>query len=488
MTRPNVLLVSVDHWPGRLFRTLGHPAILSPTLDQLAANGVIFPNAYSTTPTCIPARREIHTGTFARTHGDRVFNETLPMAELPTLAQTFRDAGYQAYAVGKLHVYPQRDRIGFDEAIINEEGRHHLGLDVDDYELFLAEQGYPGQELAHGMGNNSYVTRPWHLPEYCHPTNWTVREMSKVIARRDPTRPAFWFMSFNHPHPPLTPLNEYLEMYRQIEIDMPHVGEWARDLAALPYALQARTYGPETFSETEIRFARQAFYALCTHIDHQLRLSGGLLREAGLVDDTVVLVTGDHGDMLGNHGFYEKALLYDDAAKIPMILVPHAGHEPAVHHKVDDRLVVQADIMPTLLELCDIAVPTTVEGSSLLGEHRREHVYGEHWEDAVATRMVRDTRHKLIYYPVGNRYNLFDLQNDPDEMRDLSEDPAHASVREDLTRVLVQHLYGSDLEWLDGDELVGLPDIKHEPQPERGMHGQRGWRFMQRARIGPTVR
>ena len=83
---------------------------------------------------------------------------------LPTMAQTFRDAGYQAYAVGKLHVYPQRDRIGFDDVILNEEGRHHLGGGSDDYERYLHDHGYGGQELTHAMGNNSYTVRPWHLP------------------------------------------------------------------------------------------------------------------------------------------------------------------------------------------------------------------------------------------------------------------------------------------------------------------------------------
>ena len=111
---------------------------------------------------------------------------------VPTLPQTFRDAGYQAYAVGKLHVFPQRNRIGFDDVVLNEEGRHHLGLGKDDYELFLEREGYPGQELTHAMGNNAYTMRPWHLPETCHPTCWTAREMCRTIQRRDPTRPGFW--------------------------------------------------------------------------------------------------------------------------------------------------------------------------------------------------------------------------------------------------------------------------------------------------------
>ena len=113
----NVLLISVDHWFGELIGALGHPSILTPTLDQMIGNGIAFTNAYTTTPICIPARREMMTGVGSRTHGDRNFNETLPMPDLPTIAQTFTENGYQSYGVGKLHVYPQRDRIGFQDVI-----------------------------------------------------------------------------------------------------------------------------------------------------------------------------------------------------------------------------------------------------------------------------------------------------------------------------------------------------------------------------------
>jgi len=479
MGKPNVLLICVDHWPGRYIGSLGHPTVLTPTIDELAATGVAFTNAYSTTPTCIPARRELFTGTMSRTHGDRVFNETLPMPDLPTLAQTYRDAGYQAYAVGKLHVYPQRDRIGFDDVILNEEGRHHLGLGADDYELFLTEQGFAGQELTHAMGNNDYCTRPWHLPEYCHPTNWTVREMCRTIIRRDPSRPAFWYMSFNHPHPPLAPLAEYMDLYHDIEIDMPYMGEWSEHDDELPYALAARRFGRDFYNDTALRLARKAFYALVTHIDHQIRLVVGTLREEGLLDNTIIMFTCDHGDMLGNHGLYAKATFYEDSARIPMVLVPTAEYGEAELLGTDDRLTTLADVMPTLLEMCGVPVPATVEGLSLLGERRRDYIYGEHWDDTFATRMVRNEQYKLIYYPVGNRTQLFDMSADTEELYDLADDPSHAEVRERLTRLLVKNLYGSDLEWMDGDELVGLPDIKwpHRGAPDKNLGGQRGWRF-----------
>jgi len=477
MPQPNVLLICVDHWPGLLMGAMGHERILTPTLDLLAANGVLFTEAYSATPTCIPARRALMTGTRAETHGDRIFDEHLRMdPKLPTMPQVFRDVGYQAYAVGKLHVYPQRDRIGFDDVVLCEEGRHHLGGGEDDFELFLKQEGYAGQELTHAMGNNVYCTRPWHLPEYCHPTNWTVREMCRVIERRDPTRPAFWYCSFIAPHPPVTPPRDYVDLYHRLGVDDPFVGEWARDFEALPYALKLHRGRIPAMNDTEVMLARQGFYAQCTYIDHQIRLLVGMLREAELLEDTIIMFTCDHGDMLGHHGLWAKPPMFEWSAKIPLILVPTAAYDRTGHHRRDDRLAELRDVMPTLLDLCGISVPDTVEGHSLISDHRRDHLYCEHFEDDRAMRMVRADRYKLIWYPVGNRIQLFDLEKDPQEMRDLAPSPEYADVCERLTGLLAGDLYGSDLEWVKKGELVGTPDKAFTPAPNRGLSGQRGWR------------
>ena len=478
MDHPNVLLICVEHWPGSFLGCDGHPVLMTPTLDELAASGVRFTRAYSATPTCIPARRALMTGTTSKTHGDRVFNETLPMPDMPTLAQCFRDAGYQAYAVGKLHVYPQRDRIGFDDVVLNEEGRHHLGLGADDYELFLAAEGYAGQEFAHGMCTNDYVARPWHLPEYVHPTNWTVREMCRTIKRRDPTRPAFWYMSFHTAHPPLTPLNVYMDMYRHIEIDQPYIGRWAQNEEDLPYAIRFQRTQWSKFNDAQIRLARQAFYARCTHVDHQIRLVVGMLSEEGLLDNTIIMFVGDHGDMLGNHGLCIKSVFYENSTRIPLFLVPTAAYERVGHHQVDDRIAELRDVMPTLLDLAGIPIPGTVEGLSLLSDTRREYLYGEHYEDDQATRMIFDGRYKLIYYPVGNRKQLFDLENDPCELVDLAGRSDLAEVKTTLTSRLIENLYDSDRQWITGDRLTGLPDKEYHPPSIRDLYGQRGWRFM----------
>jgi arylsulfatase A-like enzyme len=484
--RPNVLLICVDHWPGSLLGCSGHTTIMTPTLDQLAANGVRFNNAYSACPMCIPARRGLMTGTTPRMHGDRIFNETLPMdPALPTLAGTFSQAGYQTYAVGKLHVFPQRDRIGFDDVILNEEGRHHLGMKADDYEMFLAREGFTGQEYVHGMPTTDYMTRTWHLPEYTHHTNWTVREMCTMIQRRDPTRPSFWYTSFNFPHPPLAPLPAYMELYRDIEIPPAYFGDWTQNFDSLPYALKwrrdkfyAQLNDPYGLRPSELDLVRRAFYAQCTHIDHQIRLLIGLLREEGLLDNTIIAFTSDHGDMLGNHGEYAKSIFYEDSAKIPFIIVPTPDYEDFGHHQVDDRLVELRDLMPTLLDMVGIDVLTTVEGIALNRGERREILYGEAYTDPRATRMIRDARYKLIYYPVGNVVHLFDLLEDPNELVNLAGKSEVREQQQQLEALLIEHLYGEDLAYIQDGKLIGLPDIEYLPGPNRGLTAQRGWRFI----------
>ncbi len=479
MKKPNVLLICTDHWPGRLLGCAGHPVIMTPTLDTLAASGVRFTRAYSGTPTCIPARREIMTGTSARTHGDRIFNEELRMdPKLTTLPQAFRHAGYQTFSVGKLHLFPQRSRIGFDDALICEEGRHKEGLTRDDYEIALSDAGYHGREFGHCMSNNEYSVSPWHLPDELHPTAWITRQMCRQIVRRDPERPAFWHCSYPAPHPPITPPRDCLALYPESIIDDPSVGSWAEDFSSLPYALKAhkyRRFGPP--SAREIRLARAGFYAQCTFIDRQIRLLIGTLREEGLLDETIIAFISDHGDMLGEHGLWAKPPLFEMAANVPFIISALPGEKRLEAGAPDDRLILLQDLMPTLLDLCRIPVPVSVEGISLLGRQRRSHICSEHYEDEHAVRMVRDSRYKLIYYPCGNRFQLFDLVHDPGETEDRLQDSALQGERRRLEELLLAELYGSDLSWIRDGRLCGTEDRACAPAADRGLTNQRGYRW-----------
>ena len=485
MSRPNVLLMTTDHWPAALLGAAGHPIIQTPTLDELARCGTRFPNAYSECPICIPARRTLMTGLTPRSHGDRTFQTTLRMPNAPTLAGTFRQAGYQTYAVGKLHVYPQRDRIGFDDVLLAEEGRPQWGV-VDDYELFLGDQGFAGRQFDHGMSNNQYVSRPWHLLEETHVTNWSAKTMSRMIRRRDPNRPGFWYLSFTHPHPPLVPLQQYLDFYQRLNPPDQVMGEWTPscwDLnqssndsdSEMPWLLRSIHEKWNVRTDIQFQAALRAFYALCTHIDHQIRVVLGTLREEGLLDDTVIMFTADHGDMLGNHGLWAKRLYYEGSANVPMILVEPDGSTTMNRNATDNRLVGLQDVMPTLLDLAGVEVPKSCDGRSMVSGESRSHLYGECNEGMTATRMVHDGRYKLIYYSAGNKFQLFDLDNDAKECDDLSASVDHQEALSKLKEIMRSELYDTDLDWIDdAGNFVGLPNDEEIESGQRGLFLQRG--------------
>ncbi|MEM7117673.1 MAG: sulfatase-like hydrolase/transferase [Chloroflexota bacterium] len=474
MTKPNVLLIVTDHWFASLLGCAGHPSVQTPVLDQLAKNGVRFTNAYAAHPVCLPSRRSLMTGTTAKTHGDRTFKPLQPMPNVPTLAQTFRDAGYQAKAVGKLHVYPQRNYIGFDDVILDDEGRTHYSSFIDDYELFLGDMGYTGQRFGHGMSNNNYFYRAWHLPDHLHVTDWATTMTERAIKRRDPTRPAFWYVGYSCPHPPLVPLQSYLDFYRDTPIDEPFVGGWATDRTTLPYHAQAVHSRNDNMNERTTEQARRAFYALCTHIDHHIGRLIGTLHWEGLLEDTIIMFTSDHGDMLGNHGMWAKQVFYENSTNIPMILMG-AKDDPRVGlNRTDERLVEIRDVMPTLLDLCNIPIPETVEGLSMLGDEKRDTLYGEYGESSHASRMVRDERYKLIWYPCGNHFQLFDLHEDPNELNDLAYKLETKEIQERLSNILRDELYGSDIKWMDGAQLVGEAAKTFRPGANRSLSATRG--------------
>ena len=350
----------------------------------------------------------------------------------------------------------------------------------DDYDLYLADRGYPGKQFAHGMNNNNYMHRPWHLPEDCHVTNWTTEQICRVIKRRDPTRPSFWTLSYTAPHPPLAPLGCYMDMYRQFTIEPALMADWAKDVAKLPHALKMiRNFYPN-FSPEQVQEIRRAFYALCTHIDHQLRLVIGTLREEGLLDDTIILVTSDHGDMLGDFGLFAKRTYFERSANIPMILMGRKDDPRIGVDRVDDRLVGLQDIMPTLLELAGLHVPQSCDGQNMIAtDDIRGSLYGDCLENAGAARMLHDGRHKLIWYPAGNSFQLFDLADDPQELVDRADHPDYQATRGDLQRKLVDRLYGADIDqgWVVDGKLEGFAPSPFAGKPDRSFSGQRGLHY-----------
>ncbi len=466
----HVLLICVDQLSMSRLGLSGDTVAMTPTIDFLGRNGLNFDNLYSTCPICIPARRSLMTGMSPRSHGDRVYQDTMPMPSAVTLAQAFSNAGYQTYAVGKMHVYPQRNRIGFDDVILMEEGRNEFGV-YDDYQIWLGEQGYISDEFLHTIGNNTYYTRPWHLPEITHPTTWATKEMMRMIKRKDPGKPAFFYISYAAPHPPLLPLDTYLDMFTLDEMQLPDLADqWAESDSPI---LKTFTGKAHAYSEKEMRLALRAYYATCTHIDSQIRLLLGTLRESNMLDNTIIVFLSDHGDMLFEHGCIGKRLFYEGSCHVPFII----SGPPALEYraKVDTHQIASLeDVMPTLLDMCGIDIPETVDGISLISEQRHTYIFGEITEGTKATRMIMDGKYKLIYYPCGNMVQLFDIEHDKLELRDLSGCADLLEIKEKLVKELIENLHDGDEQWVKDGRLIGFDaPMKNEPV-DFGLHNQRG--------------
>ena len=415
--RPNVLFVMTDQQRGDCLGVEDHPCLLTPTMDSLAHHGTRFRHAYTTCPVCIPARRSLMTGTFPSTHGLVGYRDGQPWDAPTTLPTAFRDAGYQTAIVGRnMHLSPRRKRYGFEEMVIS------TGKETGDYEQFLARQMPEGGGGYYGSGvmHNDWTARPWHLDEHLHRTNWTVNQALDFLQRRrDPSCPYFLTVSFIAPHPPLHPPAPYFERYLRTGVPDPVIGTWADPP---PDGITARSPNASRVNlEGEaLRAARAAYFGLINHVDDQLRR---ILNGVTGIDTqhTIIVFTSDHGEMLGDHYRWRKSQPYEPAARIPYLIRLPDEWKTSRGQAIDEAVCLE-DLMPTLLELCGIRVPDTVEGSSLVplltGDRTRldrpyvplEHSGGWH--------ALTDGTEKYVWRSDTGREQFFDLDDDPHEETD----------------------------------------------------------------------
>lgn len=422
MKKPNILIISSDHHRGDCLSVAGHPTVMTPQLDQLSFEGVRFERAYSTCPTCIPARQMIMTGRDSYGFGVHKYVEGTRIPEAsPTLQGLLTRAGYQTQAVGKMHLFPQRCCYGFENMVICEEGRRLEGLSRDDYEWDLEDHGYRGIVWAHGVANNQATTRIWHLPEKLHSTNWIAREGCKFLARRDPTRPFFLWVSFTKPHPPYVPPLAYWEMYRHRELPLPAKGSWLREEPVPACIIDSRmSRNVDLVDQQERENVMRSYYGLITQIDHQIGFLLGDLEERGLLEDTFIVYLSDHGDLMWDHDAMFKAAFYEGSARVPLILRPHQSFDWEPYGWKPGQIfwspVGLYDIMPTLLEVGGAEIPQGLEAISLFAAQKREHLFGDYGGDHFVT----DGRHKYLWHRAGGIEQLFDIENDPKEEQNLA--------------------------------------------------------------------
>ncbi len=391
-----------------------------------------------------------------------------------TLAGELTRAGYQTEMVGKFHLYPHRKRYGFEHLRLSDS--HHA--QNNDYTDWLMHAGAVPFEAgrAHGVSGNGWVGRPDYLPEHQTHAFWCVSQALDFLRKRDPTTPFFLNISFVDPHPPLTPPRFYYDRYISQVVPMPVVGDWAPPFAGPEKGLDINA-SILCLDEAAMRCARAGYFGLINHVDDQLGRLISFLQPStsygtdvrqrqSLFDNTFILFTSDHGEMLGDHNLFRKTFAYEASARVPFfVLAPRSMDYPA--EVVSAAPVGLQDVMPTLLDAAGVRIPETVSGRSLLplmrGSARewREVLHGEHagryrYEDGM--QYLTDGHVKYVWHTQTGLEHLFDLDEDPCELHDqaLREDAVAqlAPWRERLVARLKDRPEG----FTDGERLiVGQP-------------------------------
>ncbi|NGP44964.1 arylsulfatase [Bacillaceae bacterium SIJ1] len=471
--KPNVVLIMVDQMRADCLSILDHPVVDTPNLDQLARQGVLFKNAFSATPTCVPARAAVLTGMAQTSNGRVGYVDKVPWDYEHTLPGELAKAGYHTQAVGKMHVYPTRNLCGFHNVVLHDGYMHYsrfkhnileadsFNYSGDDYLPWLKQQAGAKADL-NDLGldcNSSTVTRPWHLPDALHPTNWVVSESIDFLRRRDPRKPFFLKMSFVRPHPPFDPPQAFFDMYKDVDLPEPVIGDWAETEDD-----ERHGFGPVVLKgivpKNRLKRAQAAYYALITHIDYQIGRFLNSMQEHGVLKNTVFLFVSDHGEMLGDHNQFSKALPYEGSAKVPFILSDPGNILNVEKNRTVEDVVELRDVMPTLLDAAQVEIPNCVDGQSVLplcaNEKMkwRDYIHGEHPRGIESHHYLTNGKEKYIWYSQTGEEQLFNLIEDSGETVNLAGNIEYKNRLKYWRELLINELKGREEGYTDGVSLI----------------------------------
>lgn len=467
--KPNIVLIMCDQMRGDCMGAAGHPDVKTPYLDTLAGDGTLFSSAYSACSSCIPARAALFTGQSQKRHGRVGYEDGIPWDYPDMLPSLLAKNGYHTEAIGKMHVHPPLRRCGFNNLQLHDGyisfyrdnacpwPQHQLAH--DSYVKYLKNRhGQQADINATGLNCNAWVARPWLYEEMSHPTNWAVTQSIEFLQNRDRDLPFMLFTSFVRPHPPFDAPAAYFDFYRQQPLRPPARGNW--DL------LEGGEEPPSRFDsfrgtpdETLQKEAQRGYYACITHVDHQIGRLLDALEAEGILEDTVVIFTSDHGELLFDHTLFRKAMPYQGSVQVPLIMRLGCNVRCSAQLPQSNVVAELRDIAPTILELAGIPVPEAMDGESLLasvyGEDkaRRSYVHGEHTRGEFSHHYIVTHRDKYIWFSQNGREQYFNLEQDPRETQDEIHNPAVVGRVEELRRLLVQELTGREEGFTDGISL-----------------------------------
>ena len=448
--RPNILWICTDQQRHDTIHALGNTHIRTPNMDRLAAEGVAFTRAYCQCPICTPSRASFLTGLYPSTlHVNRNGNDHFP-ADVQLITRRLADAGYDCGLAGKLHLSAAHGRVEVrpDDGYRLFEWSHHptpedfWPTEQHDYQRWLRGQGVDWDtaydaDTVEGWTERAY-SRPGIAAEY-HQTTWCA---NKAIAFMREQRDGPWLMSVNpfDPHPPFDPPASYLARMdadnMPLPLFQPEELESQLDFAEIDF----QTITPLDPSSYDARRMVAAYYAQIELIDDQLGRMLDALQESGQRENTIVIFTSDHGEMLGDHGLQWKGCrFYEGLVHVPLIL-SWPGHFR--EQLRSDALVELTDLVPTLAKAVGIETSPDVQGRSLLPiltgqaapDRFRDFVRSEYHDaldrpHASHANMLFDGRFKLVVYHGHKVGELYDLEHDPHEFVNLWDHPDAQEIK-----------------------------------------------------------
>ncbi|MFI5697457.1 sulfatase [Kribbella sp. NPDC051586] len=433
MSRPNIWLILCDQLRADALACYGNSIVETPAIDELAADGTLFTSAYTPSPVCVPARACLITG--RDPHVNECYDNGSPMPDGPTLMSELTAAGYRTHGVGKMHFTPDGDALrGFQSRDSEEE----FGTpESDDYLAWVKDHGFGHVEYPHGLRDEMYyVPQLSQLPAELHPTTWVANRSIDFLA--DQAEPFFLWSSFIAPHPPFTPPAPWHQRYPASLMPDPHLPLSGDGLLTAYNRLQNRYKYRDGGRDRRLwQLIRSYYYASVTYVDHQIGRVVDELKRLGQFDNTVIVLTADHGEFLGDYGCFGKRSFLDAAARVPMIC-----RGPGFESARIDTPVSLVDVLPTALTTAGVTTPAT-DGVPLQDAQADRVVFGQFQQEELGLYAVITDEWKYIWSaPDGKEYLV-------DRRRDRAETVNHAyNVR--LREVLLE---------LRGQAAKHFPDL-----------------------------
>ncbi len=473
--RPNILHILTDQQRFDTIAALGNARIRTPALDRLFRGGVAFTSAYSPSPVCVPARCSMHYGQYPMRTG--CYDNAWPMpTDRASFMRLLADAGYRTHAVGKCHFTPEKFALrGFQTRDTQEEVP---ARDSDDYTRWLESQGWGELPEPHGVrGDMYYVPQVSQLPGKFHPTQWVGDRSAAFIERqRNATQPWMLFTSFIHPHPPFAPPWPWHKLYRTVDMPHPHIpDDWA-DLRAYVNRHQNRyKYRDQGIDKNLVRTIKSHYYACISFIDFQIGRLLDTLEATGQRDNTLILFTADHGELLGDFNCFGKRSMHDSCARVPM-LVSRPGHFEGGQRC--DRPANLVDIMPTFLAAAGVdGAGLEMDGVDLAkllrGSDHRAAVHSQYREAGTAIYTTVTDDWKYAYSAPDQREFLFDRRASTLETRNLADDDSARATLQQMRKMTIDWLReGGQTAALDGDHWRLYPKLEVPAEPDKLLSAQ----------------